>query len=273
MADPTPVRETKTAHGRVYQPAGYGRSILDWTPPAPLAGHRTLTRGVIKEMPTPDAPGGAPVVQFAEKAGGKVICVRITPERGTLVELVRIAEAMDAEIRAEYEIREVKGMAEHRAKLAADIAAFEATLPPGYIAIEDVEHNPNAADGWGLTRYRHEGLTLTYQDVDGLDARRHSPLGDPYQLVVYAPADRLAALASRKRSEAAAKEEARAAKKSAAEADRAAKIAQARETGQPVEIERWTEECDDVQAECDLDIIVRYAMPDGSTETRRNHTH
>jgi len=54
---------------------------------------------------------------------------------------------------------------------------------------------------------------------------------------------------------------------------RAAKFAQAKETGKPVELDRWTDECCERDFECDLDIVTQYAMPDGSTRTERIHTH
>ena len=37
-------------------------------------------------------------------------------------------------------------------------------------------------------------------------------------------------------------------------------------------LKRWTEECNDPNEECDIDNVVLYAMPDGTTEIVRNHT-
>lgn len=51
------------------------------------------------------------------------------------------------------------------------------------------------------------------------------------------------------------------------------KFKQARETGEKVELERWSTECDDPSADCDIDIVIKYAMPDGSTKTERYHTY
>lgn len=51
------------------------------------------------------------------------------------------------------------------------------------------------------------------------------------------------------------------------------KFKQARETGEKVELERWHEDCNDPSEECNLDIVVIYAMPDGSTKTERVHTY
>src|SRR5690606_17922293 len=51
------------------------------------------------------------------------------------------------------------------------------------------------------------------------------------------------------------------------------KFKQARETEEKVELERWSAECNDPSADCDLDIIVRYAMPDGTIKIERYHTY
>lgn len=54
---------------------------------------------------------------------------------------------------------------------------------------------------------------------------------------------------------------------------RAEKFSRAAATGQEVELERWSEPCCERDYECSLDIVTRYAMPDGTTRTERAHTH
>lgn len=49
-------------------------------------------------------------------------------------------------------------------------------------------------------------------------------------------------------------------------------FAKAKETGRMQEIAHWIEDCNDPQEECDCDHMYKYAMPDGSTKTERNHT-
>lgn len=49
--------------------------------------------------------------------------------------------------------------------------------------------------------------------------------------------------------------------------------ADAAQSGKPVEIGRWTEDCDGSVDECSADLITRFAMPDGTMTTRRTHTH
>lgn len=66
--------------------------------------------------------------------------------------------------------------------------------------------------------------------------------------------------------------EAEEAKKAKAKAEIAAKFAEAKETGDPVVIRRWSEPCNDPYEECDVDNLVEYAMPDGTTKVERHHT-
>lgn len=56
------------------------------------------------------------------------------------------------------------------------------------------------------------------------------------------------------------------------EAARRAAFAEARETGKPVVLRSWTEECNDPREECSLDIVTEYALPSGSTKITRQHT-
>jgi hypothetical protein len=56
------------------------------------------------------------------------------------------------------------------------------------------------------------------------------------------------------------------------EAEKAAKFAEAKETGKPVELKRYLADCDGTVEECSTDIVTVYAMPDGSTKTKRTHT-
>ena len=47
---------------------------------------------------------------------------------------------------------------------------------------------------------------------------------------------------------------------------------QAAETGKPVILHQYQAPCNDPNEECDVDDVVVYAMPDGSTKTVRNHS-
>ncbi len=69
-----------------------------------------------------------------------------------------------------------------------------------------------------------------------------------------------------------AREAAKKAQKEAVETDRAAKFAEASETGKPVVLRKWSTDCCDSREECSMDIVTEYAMPDGSTKTESHHT-
>lgn len=46
----------------------------------------------------------------------------------------------------------------------------------------------------------------------------------------------------------------------------------AKDTGVKQEIRHWSEECNDPNEDCDIDIITEYAMPDGTKKVVRSHT-
>jgi len=73
--------------------------------------------------------------------------------------------------------------------------------------------------------------------------------------------------------EAAEQEKARVEKEAAKEKARQEKFEEAQRTGEPVLLERTSGPCDGSVVECSLDIICRYAMPDGTTKTERHHAH
>lgn len=69
-----------------------------------------------------------------------------------------------------------------------------------------------------------------------------------------------------------AMEQAKEAKRQEKEAERQAKIEEARKTGKPVLLRKWTVACNDPNEECDMDIIYEYAQPDGRITQTRTHT-
>ncbi len=66
--------------------------------------------------------------------------------------------------------------------------------------------------------------------------------------------------------------EARREAKQKRQAKREAKLAEAKRTGKPVVLRRWTEGCSDPREECNLDIHYEYAMPDGTIKHEWHHT-
>jgi hypothetical protein len=51
-----------------------------------------------------------------------------------------------------------------------------------------------------------------------------------------------------------------------------AKFKEVKETGKPVILFSYSEECNDPKEDCDVDNIIEYAMPDGTVKTERHHT-
>lgn len=90
-------------------------------------------------------------------------------------------------------------------------------------------------------------------------------------LAEYEIARKEAELAAKAEAERKAKEKAEKEAKEKAELE--VKFAEAKAKGKPVEIERYIVDCDGSVDECSTDIIYRYAMPDGSIEVSRIHTH
>lgn len=57
------------------------------------------------------------------------------------------------------------------------------------------------------------------------------------------------------------------------EKERKAKFEEAKRTEKKVHLREWSEPCNDPTLECDVDILIEYAMPDGSTQIKRSHTY
>lgn len=68
------------------------------------------------------------------------------------------------------------------------------------------------------------------------------------------------------------KKEAAAKKKAEAEAETTRKCQEAKDTGKPVLLTSYTDDCNDPDEDCSLDIVNVFAMPDGTTKTKRQHT-
>lgn len=47
----------------------------------------------------------------------------------------------------------------------------------------------------------------------------------------------------------------------------------ARETGKPVALWSWNQDCRDKEADCSIDLMTGYAMPDGTFKVEREHMH
>jgi hypothetical protein len=49
-------------------------------------------------------------------------------------------------------------------------------------------------------------------------------------------------------------------------------FARAKETGKEQLISQWSEGCNNPKEECNLDIVCKWAMPDGTIKITRDHT-
>lgn len=56
------------------------------------------------------------------------------------------------------------------------------------------------------------------------------------------------------------------------EAERKAIFDKAKATGEKQVLSKWSEDCNDPREDCDVDIIITFALPNGEIETIRNHT-
>ena len=83
----------------------------------------------------------------------------------------------------------------------------------------------------------------------------------------------LAALRALNDERRARKEQEEAEAKAKAIAEREAKFAKARETGQRVLLRQYHTDCDGSATECSLDVVSVWAMPDGTTAQTRIHAH
>ncbi|WP_374723589.1 hypothetical protein [Calidifontibacillus erzurumensis] len=73
-------------------------------------------------------------------------------------------------------------------------------------------------------------------------------------------------------AEIAAKERMEAEKEEQRKIEEQKKFEEAKRTGKPVELSRYTTFCNNPNEECNIDIVVTYALPDGSIKTERIHT-
>jgi hypothetical protein len=66
--------------------------------------------------------------------------------------------------------------------------------------------------------------------------------------------------------------DAKTAKKGEAQAKIDAIYALAKETGEKQLLSSWSDDCNDPEEDCSLDMVYEYAMPDGSIKNERSHT-
>lgn len=143
-----------------------------------------------------------------------------------------------------------------------------------FITVEDVKYADELDEFKKGVKLIKE--TMKTDDIEKVLGRKHDEIdmGD-YSItytyhMTYAELKKLIEVAEQKKAEIEQRKQEREAQK---QKEIEEKFKQARETGEKVELERWSAECDDPSADCDLDIIVKYAMPDGTTKIERYHTY
>jgi hypothetical protein len=124
-----------------------------------------------------------------------------------------------------------------------------------------------------LVAHESESVTVDRADAQGyMDRKPDGVLPQDGALWFIDEATKAAIIEGVERK--AAEEQAR---KDAAVAEAQAKVeaafGEAKTTGKPVELKRWTEECDGSVDGCSVDIVTKYAMPDGATKITRIHTY
>ena len=220
---------------------------------------------------------GSDMVRFTRKPTAKDLAEMKAKKAEIIVELKRL------EIERHNQMLErERAWAEKRAQQAAadqieiekmrlEADALRKQIPADHVEVTVTKVGD--ADGHPILRYTVSQFELSWTDVNTIGAAcaiRPGAMGAFAEVYVASiPAAKLAELKAAKEAEkdAAVKRAAEAiAKKEAA-------FAEAAETGKPVELSRTTEPCDGSAYECSLDIVVRYAMPDGAIKAKRIHTH
>ena len=126
---------------------------------------------------------------------------------------------------------------------------------------------------------KHIGLahdTETMQAIRNQDCKQYGLGGVAWEITEEQESQIVAEQElAKEEAEATAKVEAekKAETQAAKEAEREAKFTRAKIIGKPVELMKETQDCDGSVCECSTDIVTWYAMPDGSTQVKRIHTH
>ncbi|WP_461369387.1 hypothetical protein [Candidatus Darwinibacter acetoxidans] len=203
-------------------------------------------------------------IELAYKNGQEGLAVRGKPSAAEVAEL----KELKSEIMAELKRRAAERRAAEKAKKAAEEAARQEEI------------RAMKAGELKITLHYHDGEYLSGYEVFGAAADLLEELGlaEYVDGWGYHVADAAVKALGKEFTYSQAVEytrparEAAEAQKAAADQERKAKFDEARETGEPVLLKRWTEDCSDPREECSLDICCQYAMPDGSVKTERNHT-
>src|SRR5690606_13419914 len=143
-----------------------------------------------------------------------------------------------------------------------------------FIIVEDIEYADELEEFRNGASLIQEIMDI--EDIESVLGRKHDEFDiDDYSsshtfYMTYAELKKIIEVAERKKEEIEKKKQKREAQR---QKEIAAKFKRARETGEKVELERWSAGCNDPSADCDIDIVIKYAMPDGTIKTERYHTY
>jgi hypothetical protein len=235
----------------------------------PFAG-KQLTEG------HPVTVQGTNAVRFKQKHKGQPIYIKYE-NRPELAKLVAEYKEIDAQKQAEREIVWAKKRAEEEAAAKPLIEAMNAkaeelrrSIPADHIEVQ--AEQIGSFDGYPQMEYTVDGFEIGWEDVNvvGWATATWPNALSPFQSICIASISR-EKLEELKAAKVAA-EKKKAEDKRKAEDEILAKFTEAKETGKPVLLHKWMEDCCDPKEECSLDVHYEYAMPDGTTKHDWNHT-
>ena len=233
-------------------------------------------------------------IELAYKNGQEGLAVRGKPSAAEVAELKELKSEIMAELKRRAAEREAEAAARleqkkreylatadlHRCLVCRQDEMLNVTWSIETLAYSAEQDRYFSAE-YGLANYvALEHVTATMEKISqrkdskfyGLEcvAWEITDEEEAALLAEQAPAKEKAEKEAAEAAEKKAAEEA--AQKAAADQKRQAKFERARETGEPVLLQKWSEPCNDPREECSLDICCQYAMPDGSVKVERNHT-
>jgi hypothetical protein len=143
-------------------------------------------------------------------------------------------------------------------RLYKDNGRWGKDVPEDYRGVQTIEE-------WNFLR-------ATDVDLDSMQAigYRH---GGGLSTLFLATEEQIEALRALNNERRAQKERAETEDKAKTQAEREAKFAKARETGERVLLRQYFTGCDGSAYECSMDVVSVWAMPDGTTAQTRIHTH
>jgi hypothetical protein len=224
----------------------------------------------------PTVINGTKVVHFQETYQGKGINVKYE-NKPDLAALVEQYNALEAEEETKRETKRAAKRAEQEAiekplleAMKTKTIELQNSIPTDHVEVTVVKAGDS--DGYPILDYFVDGFKLNWQDVNiiGWASATYPGAMAPFAEKCIASIDRVRLQELKEAKEAAEQKKAEAEK--AAEAELAAKFEQAKTTGEKVLLRKYSDECNDPNEECSIDMVYEWAMPDGTIKATRQHT-